>query len=116
MFTIKELEDKWFSYESACLLTIKQLLSNYKEVSFESDDLGMHPVCIGDNGMGLIDGIIVKIYLNNDSINVVYRDRDYPNCIMDEEIQYINYINYLDVICYIKEQLRNGKTNLGKKA
>jgi hypothetical protein len=110
MFTIKELEDRWNDYESACLFNIKELLKDKKEIIFESDDLGTHPVCIGDNGEQLIDGIINRIYLDDDSIYITYQDRDYPDCIMDEEIQYLNHINYIDLIYYIKEY---GETNLG---
>lgn len=113
MFTIKELEDRWDDYESACLLTIKQLLADYQEITFESDDLSMCPVCIGDNGMTLIDGIVTSIYLHNGEVYITYKDREYPECAADEDIRYITHINYIDIIMFIKETLRNGKTNLG---
>ena len=107
---MKELEDKWNDYESACLLTIKQLLVDCQEIIFESD---MCPVCIGDNGMTLIDGIVTSIYLHNGEVYITYKSREFPNYFTDENIRYVNHINYIDVIIFIKEALKNGKTNLG---
>lgn len=116
MFTIKELEDKWTDYESACLLTIKQLLADCKEVTFESDDLSMRPVCIGENGMNLIDAIIVSVHLQGDQIMVDYKDREYPYVITTDELKYVEHVDYIDLISFIKEALKNGKTNLGEEA
>ena len=116
MFTIKELEDKWIDYESACLLTIKQLLADCKEVTFESDDLGMHPVCVDSNDFGLVDGIIYKIYIGeDDNVYVYYKDMEHEY-FTEEDIRYLVNINYIDIIMYIKEEFKNGKTNLGKEA
>jgi hypothetical protein len=116
MFTIKELEDKWIDYESACLLTIKQLLADCKEVTFESDDLSMHPVCIGEDGTNLIDAIIISVHLQGDRIMVDYKDREYPDIITSDELKYVEHVDYIDLISFIKEELKNGKTNLGKEA
>lgn len=104
MFTIKELEDRWNDYESACLITIKQLLADKKEIIFESDDPGIHPICIGDDGYGLIDAIILKIKLENNDIYVTYQDLNCPEFILEEDIRYICHINYLEIIQYIKEK------------
>lgn len=114
MFTIKELEDKWNDYESSCLLTIKQLLTDCKKIEFDSDLLEDYPYCI-DCLDSLSDCIILTIYVSDNKVYIVCKDRE-TGYIRSDLIQYFLNINYIDIIEKIKKQLRNGKTNLGKEA
>ena len=106
MFTIKELEDKWIDYESACLLTIKQLLTDCKEVIFDSDDLSDCPSCISDADGVLVDVLIKCIYLQNDRIMVEYEDREDPFYCTNEELKYLIDVDYLEIISLIKKNLK----------
>ena len=45
-----------------------------------------------------------------------YKDREYPYVITTDELKYVEHVNYIDLISFIKEALKNGKTNLGKEA
>ena len=120
MFTIKELEDKRTEYESACYLTIRQLLSKRtgKLIEFDLDNIEECAYCIGDNCMGIIDGVIKEIYINpiNDAIEVTYADSKDYSCTYSENIKFLVHCDLIDIIETIKNKLKNGKTNLGEEA
>lgn len=109
MFTIKELIDKRADYQSACYLTIKELLSESKSIKFDVEDVEGCSYCIGDNHMGIVDGIIKEIYINdNDEIIVCYVDNKDLSYESEENIKYMIHIDLIDVIENIKNKLKNG--------
>lgn len=115
MFTIKELEDKRNDYESACLLTIKQLLADYKEVTFDFNSSS--PYCLIDYGDKIASAIITSIRM--DSFGNLFTkavceiDNNYT---IEDKLEYLCNIDYIDIITQIKKKLKNGKINLGKEA
>ena len=113
MFTINELMDKRAEFESACQLTIKQLLSDTGRIEFDIDDVENCPYCIGDDYMGIVDGIIKAVDINKDTILITYVNNKDTSTDLISEIEYLVHCDYIDLITQIQNKLKNGKTNLG---
>jgi hypothetical protein len=112
MFTIKELEDRWNDYESACLLTIKQLLEECGGgMSYLSNDLKIPSI-----QKATIYDFCIDIYVKNNTVMIRYHSWDSKDHLdITTELKSMKEVNYIELIKFIKE-LKNGKTNLGKEA
>ena len=109
MFTINELQSKRSDYTASCFVTIQELLSEIKRVEFDVDDVENCPYCIGDNYLGIIDGIIKAVEINNDNIIITYVDNEDTNCNeIISEIENLVHCDYIDLIIQIKKKLENG--------
>ena len=108
MFTLKELQDKRSEYEASCLVTIQQLLSDVKRVDFDIDDVENCPYCIGDDYMGIIDGIIKSVEVNSDKIIITYVDNKDTSVDLTSEVEYLVHCDYIDLISQIQNKLKNG--------
>lgn len=107
---INELKSKLADYRLACFDVIKDLLDfPGRSVTFNTENIEECPYCIGDDYMGIIDGIIRKIYLDDDNnIRIEYHATDDVNRIQDEDIRYINHIDLIDVCDRLCNKINNG--------
>lgn len=104
LYDLKQAEE---SYKNLCYTAIKELLQG-GSITFDSSDVENCPYCIGDNYLGIVDGIIKKVFIQNNEIFITYVDNKDDAIEGTEQLKFLIHCDLIDLYTNIQNKIKNG--------